>query len=424
MSPVDPDAPETPRMPVPQGAGDRPHLLYLVHRIPYPPRKGDKVRSYHLLRHLGEHYRVHLGTFVDDPEDLAHVDAVRTMCESLSVRRLRPRLSRALSARALATGEPLSVAYFASRTLSQWVRHTVATHHVTRVLVFSSSMAQYVLQHLRPGVRSVLDYVDVDSEKWRNYAELHAGAMSWVYRREGRRLLEHERLLATRFDASVFVSREEAALFRRLAPESAGRVHHVSNGVDARYFDPQASHPDPYPPGGPVLVFTGAMDYRANVDAVVWFCEAVLPRVQKAIPGARFCIVGANPTPTVRALAAKEGVTVTGAVPDVRPYLAHAAVSVAPLRVARGVQNKVLEAMSMALPVVATPAAVEGIEAGHGLEPWLAEEPDDLVRRVEQVLAAGRDAGPGAAFRSFVLAHYDWSASAAGMRALIEPRPP
>jgi sugar transferase (PEP-CTERM/EpsH1 system associated) len=397
-------------------------LLFLVHRIPYPPRKGDKVRSYHQLKYLAERYRVHLGTFVDDPEDLAHVDAVREMCASLSVHRLRPRLSRAFSARALATGEALSVAYFRSSRLGRWVRHTMAAHHVTRVLVFSSSMAQYALGHLRPGVHGVIDFVDVDSEKWRNYSELHAGAMSWVYRREGRRLLAHERDLAARFDASVFVSREEADLFRRLAPESASKVEHVGNGVDARYFDPALEHDDPYPPGGPTLVFTGAMDYRANVDAVVWFCEHVLTLIRDAVPGVRFYVVGANPTPAVRRLAGAHGVTVTGTVPDVRPYLRHADVSVAPLRVARGVQNKVLEAMAMGLPVVATRAAVEGIEAGHGLEGWLADEPAEMARRVQAAVATRRDSAAGDRVRRFVLERYDWSARVAQLTRLIEQR--
>ena len=409
-----------------EGGGDagerpeRPHLLYLVHRIPYPPRKGDKVRSYHQLKYLAEHYRVHLGTFVDDAADLEHVETVRAMCESLSARRLRPRLSRALSVRALATGDPLSIAYFGSAALMRWVHHTMASHHVTRVLAFSSSMAQYLLPHLRPGVRSVIDFVDVDSEKWRNYSDLHRGAMGWVYRREGRSLLAHERMLAARFDASVFVSQEEAALFRRLAPESGTRVHHVRNGVDARYFDPALEHAKPCPPGGPVLVFTGAMDYRANVDAVVWFAETVFPALRRLVPDVRFFVVGGNPAPAVRALAARDGVTVTGTVPDVRPYLAHAALAVAPLRVARGVQNKVLEAMAMAIPVVATPAAVEGIESGHGLEPWLADEPQAMAEKIRDVLARDDRAQMGQRSRQFVLDRYDWSASVADLLHLLE----
>ena len=393
-------------------------LLFLVHRIPYPPRKGDKVRSYHQLKLLAERYRVHLGTFVDDPADLEHVDTVREMCASLSVHRLRPRWSRAMSARGLATGEPLSIAYFRSRRLAQWVTHTVAAHHVSRVLVFSSSMAQYALPHLRPGRRGVIDFVDVDSEKWRNYAELHSGALGWVYRREGRRLLEQERELSARFDASVFVSHEEAALFRRLAPETASRVVHVSNGVDAGYFDPELEHADPYPPGSRRLVFTGAMDYRANVDAVTWFAAEVMPALRERRPGLRFYVVGANPAPAVRALDGRDGVTVTGTVPDVRPYLAHADVAVAPLRVARGVQNKVLEAMAMALPVVATPDAVEGIEAGHGLEDWVCAEPAGLAERVLAALDGA--AGVGARNRAFVLERYDWTASVGAMARLLD----
>jgi sugar transferase (PEP-CTERM/EpsH1 system associated) len=190
--------------------------------------------------------------------------------------------------------------------------------------------------------------------------------------------------------------------------------------VDARYFDPGLAHEDPYPPGGPVLVFTGAMDYRANVDAVVWFADAVFPALHTLVPDARLCIVGGNPAPAVRALAARDGITVTGTVPDVRPYLAHAACAVAPLRVARGVQNKVLEAMAMAMPVVATSAAVEGIEAGHGLEAWLADEPQAMAQTLRELVARSDRRELGVASRRFVLERYDWSASVADLLRLLE----
>jgi sugar transferase (PEP-CTERM/EpsH1 system associated) len=403
----------------------RPHLLYLVHRIPYPPRKGDKVRSYHQLKYLAERYRIHLGTFVDDPADLEYIDNVRSMCESLCVRRLHPRLARVLSARALLSGKALSVDYFASPFLMRWVRDTVNTHGIRRVLVFSSSMAQYATPLLRADMRAVVDFVDVDSEKWRNYAELNRGLMRWIYAREGRELLAYERSLAKRYDASVFVSEEEASLFRRLAPESAERVLQIRNGVDATYFDPHTAHDNPYAgpdaAKAPTLVFTGAMDYRANVDAVLWFVGKVWPHVRRVMPDARFYVVGANPVAQLRALHDIDGVQVTGTVPDVRPYLAHATLAVAPLRVARGIQNKVLEAMAMELPVVATSAAVEGIISGHGLDGWIADEPEQMAQQLLSLLRRSDVGELGAAGRQFVLQHYDWSASISALADLLEP---
>ena len=402
----------------------RPHLLYLVHRIPYPPRKGDKVRSYHQLKFLAERYRVHLGTFVDDPADLTYIENVRSMCESLCVRRLHPRLSRALSARALLTGAPLSLAYFASSALMRWARESMEAHDIRRVLVFSSSMAQFATPLLREDVRAVVDFVDVDSEKWRNYSAQNRGLMHWIYAREGRELLAYERELAQRYDASVFVSEEEAELFRTLAPESRERISQIGNGVDAMYFDPNIEHDNPYVTTGvdtpPTLAFTGAMDYRANIDAVLWFVDKVWPIVQRTMSEVRFFVVGANPVPQLRALHGRNGIHVTGSVADVRPYLAHATLAVAPLRIARGIQNKVLEAMAMELPVVGTRAAVEGIVAGHGLEDWVADEPDAMADRLLSLLRDPKIAESGQAGRRFVLQHYDWSASVAALCDLLE----
>lgn len=394
-------------------------LLFLVHRIPYPPRKGDKVRSYHLLKHLSRHYRVHLATFVDDPADLVHVDTVKSMCASAQVERLRPKLARALSLRGLARGQPLTLPYFQSSRLATWIRGHMLSHRVQRVLVFSSSMAQYVLPHLRPGMRSVIDFVDVDSEKWSSYAESYRGPLGHLYRREGVRLLEFERSAARLVDASVFVTAQEAALFRHRAPESASRVFWIGNGVDTQYFRPDSSHTNPYRTH-PTLVFTGAMDYRANVDAVTWFASEVFPTLKQRHRSLCFYIVGANPTPRVRALQQHEGISVTGTVEDVRPYLAHAALAVAPLRLARGVQNKVLEAMAMAQPVVATSAAMQGIDDGHGLEDQVADTPRDMAERISALLVDPARADRGVAARRFVESRYDWSRSAGRMIALLE----
>ncbi len=393
------------------------HLLYLAHRIPYPPNKGDKIRSYHLLKHLAERYQVHLGTFIDDPDDWQYVDAVKKLCGETHFARLDSRMARAGSATALLRNRPLSLDYYRSRGLADWITRLHAKLPVSRVLVFSSPMAQFV----QPGryARRVIDFVDVDSAKWTEYADQKSWPMNHVYAREGRQLLRYERQVARDFDASLFVSSQDAALFAGMAPESASKVGWFSNGVDSAYFSPHHDFASPYPEGGPVMVFTGAMDYWPNIDAVQWFAAEMLPAVRRQHPDARFCIVGARPSREVQALAALPGVTVTGTVPDVRPYLAHAALAVAPLRIARGIQNKVLEAMAMAKPVIVTPQALEGIVAEPGRDLLLGESAAGFVQQA----CAALDALPvdmGRAARAQVEASYNWDINMSRVDALLD----
>jgi sugar transferase (PEP-CTERM/EpsH1 system associated) len=379
-------------------------LLYLCHRIPYPPNKGDKIRSYHLLRYLAKRFEVHLGAFVDDEADWAHLPALREMCADVHLCRLSARSARLRSLTALLTGEPLTLPYYRDVGLARWVRGKLADGSIGHAVVFSSAMAQYLEDR---SVRRVIDFVDVDSDKWTQYARTVGWPMRNVYAREGRKLLAYEKRIAASFDASFFVSRAEAELFHALAPAQADRVGYFNNGVDAAYFDPGHASVSPYPSEVLPIVFTGAMDYWPNVDAVSWFATDVFPHIRQAHPRARFYIVGSRPTPAVKALAAEPGVEVTGTVPDVRPYVAHAAVAVAPLRIARGVQNKVLEAMAMARPVVVSPAALEGIEAQAGKELLLAASGPEFAAQVGKVLA-GEAGAVGAAARERVLRDYGW----------------
>jgi sugar transferase (PEP-CTERM/EpsH1 system associated) len=394
-------------------------LLFLAHRIPYPPNKGDKIRSYHWLGHLARHYRVHLGTFVDDSQDLRHLPTVQALCAETYIARLDPRLARLRSTRGLLTGQPLTVPYYAHRGLAQWVRGLLAARRIDAVLVYSGAMAQYVPASLPDRVRSVCDFVDVDSDKWRQYAAALRGPMRWVYGREAARLERFERAVAWRFDASLFVSAAEAEQFRRIAPEVAERVTHADNGVDTEYFSPDHALDCPYPAGEESIVFTGAMDYWPNVDAVTWFVQEVLPAVREARSRAVFSIVGSRPTESVRRLAQVAGVRVTGAVDDIRPYLAHARVAVAPLRIARGVQNKVLEAMAMARPVAVSPQGLDGIGAVAGRELLVADAPRDFAARVAEVLADRVPPGLGAAARARVVADYAWQTSFARIDQLL-----
>lgn len=383
-------------------------LLYLVHRLPYPPNKGDKVRSYHLLKHLAARHQVYLGTFVDDPDDLQHLPVVRRLCADLCAVPLQPRAARLRSLAGLLTGEALTLRYYRSAALQAWVAQTVAAHQIDAAVVFSSSMAPYALA--QPGLPVLADLVDVDSAKWTEYADRHGWPMSWLYRREGERLLAYERSVVARALRSFLVTDKEVALFSHLAPESQGQVLAVGNGVDADHFQPDAARPSPFGAGEPALVFTGAMDYWPNVDAVCWFVDQVLPLLHRQWPGLRLHIVGRSPTPAVQALASAT-VCVTGTVPDVRPYLQHAAVVVAPLRLARGVQNKILEAMAMARPVVASASCVDAIDALPDQEILAATDAAEHAARIAELLADRQRAmAIGQAGRACVLARYSWPA--------------
>lgn len=394
-------------------------LLYLVHRIPYPPNKGDKIRSYHLLKHLSRRYRIFLGTFIDDPADWQHVETVKSLCAETCIVNLHPLAGKLASLRGLASGMPLTLPYYHSARLQSWVDILLASRRIKHAFVFSSAMAQYL--HGRKIARRVIDFVDVDSEKWRQYGNAKRWPLNQIYHREARLLLDYERRIASEFDHATFVSGAEARLFKRLAPEAAGKIRFFNNGVDADYFTPQAEYANPFPSGVRPLVFTGAMDYWANAEAVEWFAHKIFPVVRARQPSAVFYIVGARPTPAVRALGTMEGVTVTGSVPDVRPFLAHAALSVAPLRIARGIQNKVLEAMSMAKTVIASPEAAEGIHAIAGRELLVARDERGFVDLIVSHLRSGALSYVGAAARERVMRHYSWQSGMQQLDALLDP---
>lgn len=394
------------------------NLLFLVHRLPYPPNKGDKVRSYHLLKHLMARHRVFVGTFVDDPEDEAHVETLRALCTGLHVARLHPARARLSSLAGLMGGEALTLRYYRDAALTDWVRDTVRRERIDAAVIFSSSMAQHADGMDLP---MLVDFVDVDSAKWTEYAAHHRWPMSWLYQREGRELLAYERTLAARAARSFFVTEKETALFRSMAPESAGNCEAMCNGVDADYFSPDPSRPSPFADDERPLVFTGAMDYWPNVDAVTWFAGAILPRLRERWPELRLHIAGRNPTPAVRALAGP-AVSVTGTVPDMRPYLQHAAVVVAPLRLARGIQNKILEAMAMGRPVVAASECAAAITADPGLEIVCAEDSDAFVREVDALLRdPARAAAIGEAGRRCVRRDYSWDAHLSAFEHHLAP---
>ena len=385
-------------------------VLYLSQRIPFPPHKGEKIRPWQFLRHMARDHEVHFGCLMDDPDDWQHRPRIQALCRDTCFAPLDPRLARVRCLAGLATGEPLSVRFFRSARLMRWVRRVIDGVAPDLIVIFSSCMAQYVPRAAFRARPTIMDFADVDSEKWRAYGAETTGAMGWVYRREARRVLAFDRDIARAAAASLFVSEPEAALFRSLAPESAAKVHSIANGVDADYFSPRHHFERPFNGAGPVFVFTGSMDYKPNVDAVTWFAERILPALRGTAPATEFCIVGGRPAAAVQRLAARPGVTVTGRVPDVRPYLAHATAAVAPMFIARGIQNKVLEAMAMARPMVTTTDGLTGIEAEAGAEVVVVDDAAGFVAACQRIAAGGAAAAIGAGARDRVVRDYSWAA--------------
>jgi sugar transferase (PEP-CTERM/EpsH1 system associated) len=381
-------------------------LLFLAHRLPYPPNKGDKVRSYHLLRHLAHDYRVLLGAFVDDPMDLPHVQTLKSWCAEVHAEPIVPWSRRLSGIEATLTGEAATLRYFRSSALQRWVEDVVRREGVKRAFVFSSAMAQYILD--LPDVETIVDFVDLDSAKWADYAQRRPWPISSLYALEAKRLLAFEKLVAGRARASLFVTGEEARLLGAASPGCPNHVAVIENGVDGDYFSPARSYESPFAADEHAIVFTGTMDYWPNEDAVVWFAQEVLPLVRRRDPKARFHIVGMRPSRTVRALQ-EDAVNVTGRVDDVRPFLCHARVVVAPLRVARGIQNKVLEAMAMGRPSVVTSAAAAALRARPDLELMVADEASDFAAKVLDLMDPAVGERIGRAARMRVLSDYVWA---------------
>ncbi len=363
------------------------HLLFLSHRIPYPPNKGDKIRSWHILQHLAARYKIHLGCFYDDPADAEYIPFLKSRCETTCIVPLHPLSAKIKSLRGLLRGEPLTAGYFYSRRLNRWVADTVRQYQPSKTFVFCSAMATYVRRSAIP--LRIVDMIDLDSEKWRQYAETKTYLRKSLYRREHRELFAFERQIAAEFDGAIFVSDSETQRFVTQAPDLAARVHTMGNGVDMEYFSPHAEYPNPFELASETAVFTGAMDYWPNVQAVCWFADNAFPALKRIRPNLEFWIVGRNPTKALYKLAKRNGVRVTGPVDDVRPYLAHASVVVAPLQIGCGVQNKVLEAMAMAKPVVLSPLACEGIRVADGREVLVASGSGQFVELVNRILSSG-----------------------------------
>ncbi|MDB5308230.1 MAG: sugar transferase [Gemmataceae bacterium] len=386
-------------------------VLYLTHRVPYPPDKGDRIRNFHLLRQMARRGRVWLACLADEEVAPGVTAELHRLCERVSVVPVsRGRWLRA--AVSVLAGRSVSEGAFAESGLRRVVREWAGETTFTAAVASASSMAPYLKDLAPTGVPAVIDLVDVDSQKWADFANAARGPKRWLYQLEASRVRKLERRLPGWARAVAVVSRAEADVLDEFAGRGAATV--AANGVDLDYFRPESRLHAPDGNGGchlaePICVFVGAMDYLPNVDAAVWFAREVWPAIRTRFPAAEFRIVGRKPTPEVCLLGGLPGVTVVGQVADVRPHVAAATVAVVPLRLARGIQNKVLEALAMGKPVVAAPPALAALKAVPGTDLLAATTPREWVERVSGLFAdPSRCRELGAAGRRFVEEHHHW----------------
>jgi sugar transferase (PEP-CTERM/EpsH1 system associated) len=394
-------------------------ILFLSHRLPFPPDRGDKIRSHNVLKALAALGPVHVGCFGETVADKAAEIDLAELAESHCMP-MRDKPLPVAGLEALVRREPVSLAAFRHPALTGWIMRTLAQHEIGTIYIFSGQMGQYIPESWTG--RLVVDLVDVDSAKFEAYARGTKPPVSWIHAREARLLAREEARLAARADRTLLISDAEAGLFAgRLADDSKANLAVLGNGIDARRFDPAgvAAHPALSEPG-PHIVFTGQMDYPPNVEAALRAVDRVMPWIRAVYPDAQLHLVGRAPVAELVVLEGRNGARVWGEVPDVRPFLAAADLVLAPLAIARGVQNKVLEAMAMARPVVLTPSAATGIPGEHDVHFAVAETDEELVERSLALLARPSAAQAlGEAARRLVVERMSWQAMLASLPVIL-----
>jgi sugar transferase (PEP-CTERM/EpsH1 system associated) len=428
-------------------------ILYLSHRIPYPPNKGDKIRSFNEIKYLSSNHTIDLACLADVPGDLKYRAELEQFCRRVLVQPLNKTAARLKGMLRLMAGHPISVGYFGVRRFQRAVNQWLSQNRYDAIICFSSPMAEYIFHSkmlygphaAQPAPLRIVDFCDLDSDKWRQYAKQSGFPLNFIYYLEFKRLLQYEKKVNQYFDYSIFVSTNEAELFAEIFP-SAKNVRVIQNGVDTEYFSPNADTPTVYTSGverlssscsysnydrkpfalsqkHPMLLFTGAMDYHANIDAVTWFYHQILPIIKKEFPTVQFFIVGSNPASTVTQLSTHNEVKVTGYVDDIRSFYNLADISVVPLRLGRGIQNKLLEAMAMEKCVVATSKAVEGIKKTPQKQLSIADEPHDFALKVCTLLKdASRRKKLGINARKFVRENYCWKTNLRQFENILDPK--
>jgi polysaccharide biosynthesis protein PslH len=387
-------------------------VLYLCHRFPYPPRRGGKIRPFNVVRHLSERHEVTVCSLARSSAEAAEANGIAPYCARYFVEQVRAPVQTLRMIARLPTPTPSSLGFFYSTRLARRVSALLTHERFDLIFVHCSSVAQYVARH--SGTPKILDFGDMDSQKWFEYARFKPFPLNLGYRLEGMKMLAEEKRLARRFDLCTVTTRGEWETLAGYGTDTP--TDWFPNGVDSEYFAPSGERYD-----ADAISFIGRMDYYANQECMFDFCANTLPRLRGHRPNLRLMIVGADPSPAVRRLGDLPGVTVTGSVPDVRPYLQRSALMVAPLNIARGTQNKILEAMAMGVPVVTSAAAASGVDANAAEHFLVARTPVEYESAIMSILARSDErARLARAGRDRMRSHHDWSRSMRRLDGIVE----
>lgn len=406
-------------------------ILFITHRFPHPPNRGDSIRSFHFLERFSEMGTVHLATLYEQEPSPESVRVLDKLCAGVIACPWGKKRKWFRAAKALACGKTMTEGLFFKRRFRKQLRKLLETEKFDRIVVFCSSMFPYL--KMMAGTRNeetpiVVDFVDIDSQKWFDYADKVRGWTNfwkkWVFRTEGRRLRRLEVEIGRRASALMAVTAEEVALYRSFADDAIlgkFRISAVPNGVDTEYFDATRTELASVTEIPGRMVFVGALDYRANVDGVLWFVENVLPTLRERFPECELDVVGSRPVTALQHLAeSTEGVNLVGTVPDVRPFLKRASVAVIPLQVARGLQNKVLEACAMSRPVVSSVCAAEGIQKVCETDFCVCGTPEEWVETLSELMNdSAHRAELCVAGRRMVEENYSWATQLGKLETLL-----
>ena len=389
----------------------RVNILYIAHRIPYPPNKGDKLRSFNQIKALSERHDIWCAAFADDPGDRVYAALLHQWCRDVCVLPLNRTWATLRGLLNMLCGGTVTEAFYRDGRMTRRLARWAETVRFDVVLIFSSGVADYAAP--LPARVKILDFCDLDSQKWLSYAKRKRFPLSWLYRIEGRRLGRREGDWLRVFDHTCLISATEKADLVRNTDEAV-HVTVVGNGVLL-----PSEHDLPVP-DSKIVGFVGAMDYPPNVDAVTWFADRIWPAVLAEHPDARFQIVGRHPTAAVRRLARRAGVEVVGEVTHVIDALRTWQVSVAPMRMGRGVQNKVLEAMAAGRPVVLTSPAAAGLSDRDTKHLTIADTRADIACAVNRLLGDVELCRRlGKASRRVVAHEHSWAREVAKLEALF-----
>lgn len=361
------------------------------------------MRSFWELQALAKRHEVDLFCFYDDPADKKHAHELQSYCREYYLEKLSYCWSRARAIVALLRGRPFSTAFFYSRTMARKIESALHARSYDRVFVFSSSMARYVEANC--DIPKLLDMVDVDSDKWEQYANRSRWPLTWMWRREAERLAAYESHLVQHFSTTVVCTEAEADLLRSKAP--VGKIEVLENFLDVDLYDSaRVTLSQQIRSWQPYLIFSGSMDYFPNVDAANSFYHEVFPLIRREFPKTRLVIAGRNPRRSIVQLGSDPAVQITGSVTDMKPYICGAAVAVVPMRIARGVQNKILEALAGGVPVVSSSAAAAALPEDLRSLLMVADTPRAFAAVVSQILRRGADI-PSNEIRGALRKHYE-----------------